>query len=44
MSAFGKQCADYMLPATQVQFLAGGAITHVNMVGVFTDSLSEISR
>ena len=43
MSAIGKQCADYMLAATQVQCLAGGTIAHVNVISVFTDFFAEIS-
>ena len=40
MSAIGKQGANYMFSRIQFQFLTGGAITHVNVVGVFTDSLA----
>ena len=44
MPTISKKGSNYMLARTQLQFLAGGAITHVNVVGVFTNSLTEIFR
>ena len=43
MIAFSKQSPDHMHSGFQIEAFTGGAVAHVNVLGVFADRLAEIA-
>ena len=44
MITSGKQCANDMFSGTQLQFLTGGSVSHMDVLPILADGFAQIGR